>query len=94
MDRNRLLGVVVASALLVPGVSAAEGPWFYAVMGPGGSNEITVGQIGEVVYFELDSTTADRARAGVRSGSRCTVKGWPAPLRVTTTHRASSGSTR
>ncbi|HEX9400817.1 MAG TPA: hypothetical protein VF912_11970 [Anaeromyxobacter sp.] len=66
MDRNRLLGVVVASALLVPGVSAAEGPWFYAVMGPGGSNEITVGQIGEVVYFELDSTTADFVWGNVR----------------------------
>jgi len=67
VKRSALLSaLLVMPAFLFPGVSRAEGPWFYAVTGPNGSNEIAADQIGQIVNFELDSTTADFVWGNVR----------------------------
>jgi len=66
VKRNQLLSaLLVMPVLLFPGISRGA-PWFYAVTGPNGSNEIAADQIGQVVDFELDSTTADYVWGNVR----------------------------
>lgn len=52
--------------LFSPAFSGAQSPWYYAVTGPGGSNEITVDQIGQVLYFELDSITPNYVWGNIR----------------------------
>lgn len=64
--KRSIFALVMVFLVSLPAASGAAGPWYYSITGPGGSNDISIDKVGQILYFELDATKPDYIWGNIR----------------------------